>query len=201
MTELGEIVSLISDVHGAAGTLERALAACRREGVETVALLGDLIDRPEQADACALVLAQWRVVGVYGNHEREIALRAEAHGGLCPETVTLLSSLREQVVIGDVCLTHEAAHWGHQHGPLARVLGTVIHHEHYEAFAAARVTFVGHSHVRAARNEHGALDIARGRLELAPRRRYLINPGALTAGQFAIWNRTTDVVTFHQIER
>ncbi|HEU5422283.1 MAG TPA: metallophosphoesterase family protein, partial [Nitrolancea sp.] len=70
MTELGEIVSLISDVHGAAGTLERALAACRREGVETVALLGDLIDRPEQADACALVLAQWRVVGVYGNHER-----------------------------------------------------------------------------------------------------------------------------------
>lgn len=198
MTELGAVVALVSDVHGAAGTLERALDECRREGVETVALLGDLFDRPEQADACAAALAGWCVVGVYGNHEREIALQAEAQGGLRPETVALLSSLREHVVACDVCFTHEAAHWGQHHGPLARLLGTATHHE---PCASARLTFVGHSHVRAARNEHGALDIARGRLELAPQRRYLINPGALTAGQFAIWNRTTDVVTFHHIER
>ena len=197
MRELGLAVALISDVHGAAGTLERALELCRQEGVESVALLGDLIDRPEQADACAVALMDWHVVGVYGNHEREIALQAAERGGLRRETVELLSSLQEHVVICDACFTHEAAHWAHQHGPLARLLVAL----HHEPWAGARLTFVGHSHVRTARNQHGALDIARGRLTLAPHHRYLINPGAVTAGQFAVWNREMDVVTFHQIER
>jgi predicted phosphodiesterase len=195
--ELGRVVAVISDVHGAAGTLERALAECRREGAETVALLGDLVDRTEQADACAAALAGWPVVGVYGNHEREIALEAEDHGGLAPETVALLSSLREHLTVGDVCFAHEMAHWGLHHGPLARLLEVV----HHDPCAAARITFVGHSHVRAARDEHGALDINRGSLTLSPRRRYLINPGALTAGQFALWDRAAQVVTFHHVER
>lgn len=195
--ELGSVVALFADVHGAAGTLGRALAACRRQGAETIALLGDLVDRAEQADACAVALAGWPVVGVYGNHEREIALAAADHGGLRPETVALLSTLREHVVVGEVCFAHEAGHWGLSHGPLARLIEAV----HHDPCGAARVTFVGHTHVRAARDEHGALDIHHGSLTLSPRRRYLINPGALTAGQFALWNREEQLVTFHQLER
>ena len=197
--EIGRVVALISDVHGAAGTLERALAECRREGAETVALLGDLVDRAEQADACAAALGGWPVVGVYGNHEREIALEAEHHGALAPETVALLSSLREHVTVGEVCFAHEMAHWGlrHTHSPLARLIEVV----HHDPCTTARITFVGHSHVRAARDEHGALDIHHGRLALAAHRHYLINPGALTAGQFALWDREAHVVTFHHVER
>ncbi|HVX28829.1 MAG TPA: metallophosphoesterase family protein, partial [Nitrolancea sp.] len=74
---LGEKVALFADVHGAHTTLRRALEQCREVHVTTVALLGDLIDRPEQADQCALALEEWDVVGVYGNHEREIAMEAE----------------------------------------------------------------------------------------------------------------------------
>jgi len=193
--KLGAVVGLFADVHGAHGTLSRALDECRAEGVTTIALLGDLIDRTEQADACALALAAWYVVGVYGNHEREIALAAARQEvGLRDETTRLLSDLRERVVIEDVCLTHEGDAWG-QVNPLLRVLGAPESSER----GGARLTFSGHTHYRSARDERGPIDIARGKLTLDPRRRYLINPGALAIGQFAIWNRTTQVIEFRQV--
>ena len=64
--------------------------------MRTIALLGDLLDRTEQADACAEALAGWDVVGVYGNHEREIALAAAREVDLRAETVRLLSGLRRK---------------------------------------------------------------------------------------------------------
>ena len=193
---LGAVVGLFADVHGAHGTLSRALAECRAEGVVTIALLGDLIDRTEQADACALALAEWHVVGVYGNHEREIALAAARQEvDLRDETIRLLSDLRERIVIDDVCLTHEGDEW-RQVNPLLRVLGAP---ESPERDDGARITFAGHTHYRSARDERGTIDIARGRLTLDPRRCYLINPGALAVGQFAIWDRTTQVIEFRQV--
>lgn len=192
---LGAVVGLFADVHGAHRTLRQALTACRAEGVETIALLGDLIDRTEQADACAQALAGWHVVGVYGNHEREIALAARQEVDLRDETIRLLSDLRERVVIEEVCLTHEGDAWG-QANPLLRVLGAP---ESPERDDGARITFAGHTHYRSARDERGTIDIARGRLTLDPRRRYLINPGALAVGQFAIWNRTTQIIEFRQV--
>lgn len=194
---LGNRVALFADVHGAHATLARALELCRDVDVATVALLGDLIDRPEQADKCMLALAGWEIVGVYGNHEREIAVDVEAYRGtLREETLELLSRLRERVVLGDVCLTHEEEQWG-QHDLLARLRH---HTESNGDRPAARITFAGHTHFRSARDEHGPLDIARGRLNLSERRRYLINPGALASGQYAIWDRELHIVSFYQIE-
>ena len=191
-------VGLFADVHGTIATLREALAACRAEGVRTIALLGDLLDRTEQADPCAEAFDGWEVVGVYGNHEREIALAA-ARGAvdLREETIRLLSGLQEEVTIGDVLLTHDAEQWGHHQSPLARLLH---HTEAHGEEAKARITFAGHTHFRQVRDERGTIDITRGRLVLDPRRRYLINPGALAAGQFAIWDRTTQVIQFRQIE-
>ncbi len=194
--KLGAVVGLFADVHGAHGTLSRALVECRAEGVTTIALLGDLIDRTEQADACALALATWHVVGVYGNHEREIALAAARQEvDLHDETIRLLSDLRERVVIEDVCLTHEGDEWA-QVNPLLRVLGAP---EAPASKSDSRITFSGHTHYRSVRDERGTIDIARGRLTLDPRRRYLINPGALAIGQFAIWDRTTPVIEYRQV--
>jgi predicted phosphodiesterase len=193
---LGAVVGLFADVHGAHRTLSQALKECRAEGVATIALLGDLIDRTEQADACARALADWHVVGVYGNHEREIALAAARQEvDLRDETIRLLSDLRKRVVIEGVCLTHEGDEWG-QVNPLLRVLGAP---ETPADDTDARITFAGHTHYRSARNERGTIDIARGRLTLDPRRRYLINPGALAIGQFAIWDRTTQIIEFRQV--
>ena len=121
--DLGRIVGVFADVHGAHGTLGRALEQCREAGAETVALLGDLFDRLEQADPCASALAGWAVVGVYGNHEREAALVAAAgRVSLRADTVRLLSALRERVVVGEACLLHEVASW-ERHDPGARFFG------------------------------------------------------------------------------
>ena len=195
MTEarLGHVVGIFADVHGSYGTLERALAECAAAGVTTVALLGDLFDREEQADLAVAPLLGWDVVGVYGNHEREIALAA-ANGEieLRPETISLLSGLEERVVLGDICFTHEQEQWGVD--PLAQGRRTAP-----TDGVLPRLTFAGHTHFRAARDERGPIDLGRGRLVLSAVRRYLINPGALADGRFAIWDRLSALIHFRQI--
>jgi predicted phosphodiesterase len=195
---LGSVVGIFSDVHGATRTLTRALASCEMLGVETIVLLGDLFDRPEQADGCAQALAGWRVVGVYGNHEREVALAAGA-GELClqEETVHFLSGLREDILIEDVHLTHEVHHWAPD-DPMARMFGRGSGTNGHAP--RARVTLTGHTHYRQARDERGVLDIARGSLALDAGRRYLINPGALMIGQYAVWNRNEAILYFRNVE-
>jgi predicted phosphodiesterase len=197
LAELGTIVALFADVHAETRSLERALEQCHTSGVETIALLGDLFDRAEEADICAAVLAEWHVTGVYGNHEREIALAAAA--GEIPlqvDTIAMLSQLHERIVIDEVCFVHEEERWGHV-DPIARMFHR---HEANGHHSSARITFAGHTHFRSARDERGHLDVARGTLKLEEHRRYLINPGALAAGQYAIWNRETKIIEFHQIE-
>ena len=194
--QLGRIIGLLADIHGAQRTLLAALAGCRAAGAEQIALLGDLFDRAEQADGCARALAGWPTIGVWGNHEREIAQAATAGGALAPETVRLLARLGERVIVGDVCLTHEAAQWG-RGTTLARLSkGAARGESQPDQEDHARITFVGHTHHRAARDEHGPLDLGRGVLTLAPTRRYLINPGALVAGQYAVWDRGAGTVRF-----
>ncbi len=194
---LGNKVALFADIHGAHQTLANALERCHEAGVSTIALLGDLIDRTEQANACAAALMGWDVIGVYGNHEREIALAADQlRDELRAETLELLGRLKERVVIDDVCLLHEVEHWGRL-DPLDHLFHRVKPNGHE---SRAHITFAGHTHFRHARDEHGPIDIARGRLTINQRRRYLINPGALATGQYAIWDREAQVILFDQVE-
>lgn len=191
---LGAIFGVFADIHGEHRLLARALAACRAEGVETIALLGDVVDRAEQADACALALAGWPVVGVYGNHDLEIA-QAAARGAIAlrPAAVRLLGGLREIVEFGDVRLTHAQEQWGTN--PFERFHGTVAN----GALPEPRLTFAGHTHFRAARDDRGPIDVGRGTLTLDARRRYLINPGALADGRFIVWDRAAGIVRFRQV--
>lgn len=194
---LGRSVALFADVHGADATLSRALEICRAEGVETVALLGDLYDRLDQADAVVRPLLGWHVVGVLGNHEAEAALVAPA-GTLRPETRDLLARLCQRLVCdsGEFCLLHEDDGWG-RHDPLAALFGTgsPANGRRFPAW----ITFHGHTHFRHARDDRGPLEIGGGRIVLDPERRYLINPGALTSGQFAVWDREAASVRFWDV--
>lgn len=192
---LGRVVGLFADVHGSLPNLTGALDRCRAAGVESIALLGDLFDRVEQADGCARALADWHVTGVWGNHEREIALAAAELGVLDAATIAMLQGLDEELVIDDICFAHEVPRWGPD--PLARLFGRAPAPAEADG---ARITFAGHTHYRAARNERGPLDVARGSLTLDPQRRYLINPGALAVGQFAILDRNTGIVSFREVE-
>ncbi|HQZ90167.1 MAG TPA: metallophosphoesterase family protein [Thermomicrobiales bacterium] len=194
----GKRVGVLSDIHGATRVLGLALDVCAREEVETIVLLGDLFDRAEQADATIDLLKSWQVIGVYGNHEREVALAAAAgEVDLKPETIALLTALEEEVRIGDIRLTHEVQRWGSV-DPVARMFGG--HHQDHGDDPAARLTFTGHTHFRQARDERGLLDIGRGVVSIVRERRYLFNPGALQIGQFAIWDREERTVRFRHIE-
>lgn len=197
---LGHTVGVFADVHGSTRTLARALERCADEGVDTIALLGDLFDRHEQADACVEALSGWRVIGVYGNHEREVALAAAlGEIALAHETVRLLSALREEVVLDDVRLAHEVERWGHV-DPIARMFSRSDHANGRRGDEESRLTFAGHTHVRQARDDRGSLDIGRGTVQLDPARRYLINPGALQIGQYVIWDRAEGIVRFRNVE-
>ena len=179
--------------------LGRALDILAHEDVETIALLGDLFDRAEQADATVELLTSWQVIGVYGNHEREVALAAVAgEVDLRPETIALLSALEEEIRVGDIRLTH-VQHWG-QVDPVAMMFGRQRHEHEHEDDPSARLTFTGHTHFRQARDERGVLDIGRGLVSVVRERRYLFNPGALQIGQFAIWDREERTVRFRHVE-
>ncbi len=189
-------IALIADAHGHVNLLTRALDACRKDKVDALIFLGDLIDRSDQADACVDALNGWRAYGVYGNHEKEIiaALAKGADLNLHPQTIQFFSALQDRLVIGDACCVHDelvgatqdpAQNFFRPAPPLARW--------------DARIVFVGHTHHRAAVSDSGPVDIGRGILALNSHRRYVVNPGALFNGQFAIWDRAESVVNFKQV--
>lgn len=190
-------IGVFSDIHGELRALRRALIVCDELGVTSIAVLGDLFDRIEEADRVAVELDGWDVFGVYGNHERDVALAAAAGElTLDARTTALLSKLQAELVVDDVRLLHHPDHGEHE--PLARFFGRApASNGHIESHW---ITFSGHTHVRLARTEHGPLDISRGRISLAPSRRYHVNPGALSIGQFVIWDREEHTIYFHQLE-
>ncbi len=196
MITLPKRLALFADAHGHTDLLQQALRICEQERVEEIVLLGDLIDRSDQADACALALKGWSVSGVFGNHEHEM-MEALAIGddlGLRPETIEMFMSLEPAIVIDDVCFCHDTI-------PLAPVQAP--HHFVNRAIAPAlppyHIVFSGHTHFRHARDEHGPLELSTNSITIRPHRRYRINPGPLTAGQFAIWDRAANLVRFFTV--
>jgi predicted phosphodiesterase len=191
-------IGVFSDIHGELRALERALLACGAAGVGSIAVLGDLFDRVEEADRVAGAFEGWDVFGVYGNHEREVALAAAAGElALLEATTLLLSGLQAEITVGDVRLVHHDGDF--HHDPVAQLFSrsrTANGHSTQTPW----ITFHGHTHVRRARSEHGPLDISRGRISLSRARRYDVNPGALSIGQFIIWDREEQTIRFLQLE-
>jgi predicted phosphodiesterase len=189
-------MALFADAHGHVDHLEKALAVCRQAGVEQVVLLGDLIDRFDQADACALAMTDFRVSGVFGNHEQELidALTIGDDLGLRPETIDMFMGLSENIVVERICFCHD--------GPPAPARNPMDHFFNRASTPVVspyHIVFSGHTHFRHAFDEHGPLDLATSSIRLRRERRYRINPGALTAGQFAIWDREAGLVKFHTV--
>jgi predicted phosphodiesterase len=189
-------LALIADAHGHVDHLEKALSVCRKHDVEHIVLLGDLIDRFDQADACALALADFRVSGVFGNHEQELidALTIGDDLGLRPETIDMFMGLGENIVFERVCFCHDQPP-----APATNPMDQFFNRARAPAVPPYHIVFSGHTHFRHANDEHGPLDLATNRIRLKLERRYRINPGALTAGQFAIWDREAGVVMFHTV--
>ena len=186
----------MADLHGRADLLGRALAVCQAERVDSIVFLGDIIDRDDQANACADALNGWRAWGVYGNHEQQMvaALVMGADLGLRPQTIDFFETLEERIVIGDVCFVHDELDWPRQ-DPVESFFSRASPLDRWRY----HLVFVGHTHHRAAVSASGPLDIAHNLITLDAQRRYIINPGPMVNGQFAIWDRAERVITFKQV--
>jgi predicted phosphodiesterase len=189
-------MALFADAHGHVDLIQRALKVCQQLNIEDIVLLGDLIDRSDQADFCALAMANFKIRGVFGNHEQQMidALSIGDDLGLRPETIDMFMGLEDIIVIDDICFCHDGPPRV-PHNPME----DFFNRSRLPAISPYHIVFSGHTHFRHAYDERGPLDLATNNIQLNPARRYGINPGALTAGQFAIWDRETNVVRFYTV--
>jgi predicted phosphodiesterase len=177
---LSERVAIMSDIHGEHRMLDRALDACRELRVPRIVLLGDLFDRHDQIEQCLQSLAGWNITGVLGNHERD-ALRA-MNGAVVSDEI--VDRLGERLILENALFIHDSLE-----------LNGSANGNNWKP----HIVFAGHTHVRQARDQHGPLDISLGQICLRPDRRYLINPGAIIDGKFAIWDRNASIVRFERV--
>lgn len=176
--------AVISDIHGEHRMLARVLATCRERDVQRIVLLGDLFDRLDQVERCARELSGWSIAGVLGNHEREALAGASNQAPVNGATATLVDSLGDRLHLAEALFVHDELE-------CQTVEATDIERP--------RVVFAGHTHYRQAKDDAGPIDLTLGRIHLREDRRYLINPGAVIDGQFAIWDRHESHVLFERV--
>jgi len=93
-------LGLVGDIHAEDERLAAALAIFRRERVDHVLFVGDVVDGAGDVDRCCALLAASNAIGVRGNHDRwilEDRMRSlpNAHhkDDLAPPSLALLSGL------------------------------------------------------------------------------------------------------------
>jgi putative phosphoesterase len=91
---------LVGDIHAEDERLDAALAIFRRERVDQVLFVGDVVDGKGDVDRCCALLAAANALGVRGNHDRwllEDRMRtlpnAHHRSELAPQSLALLSAL------------------------------------------------------------------------------------------------------------
>jgi predicted phosphodiesterase len=178
-------IAVLSDIHGEHRILKRALERCGMAEVRRVILLGDLFDRCDQVENCLRPFAGWSISGVLGNHERE-ALQSEFQDNprLEGRVGLLVSQFGDRLLLGNALFVHDLLEWKN---------------DPEQSTWTPHVVFAGHTHVRQARDQHGPLDLSLGQIRLRWDRDYLINPGAVADGQFAIWDRKASTVNFQRV--
>jgi predicted phosphodiesterase len=185
--KFGNRIAVISDIHGEHRVLSSVLESCRNADVHAIVLLGDLFDRIEQAQCCFDALSSWPTAGVLGNHELE-ALRHSSTAASVSALPSLIKNLEVEFRLDDALFIHDALDLHHYQRS-----------SHSDDHSPERVVFAGHTHYRSARDERGPIDISLGRIHLRDDRRYVINPGAVVDGQFAIWDRQESLVMFERV--
>ncbi len=186
-------VALISDIHGNLHALDAVLGAIDGESPDAVWCLGDLVGYGPKPNACCSAVAARASVCLAGNHDLgvlgrldidefspEAALAARWTAAVLDEASrALLESLSPQARAEGAGLFHGSPHdpiWEYVLTPEAALL----------AFHSCEddLVLVGHSHVPLAISFadgelEGGLVEGVAQIELAPTRRWLLNPGSV----------------------
>lgn len=149
-TAKSALIGLISDSHGQADALAKALAFLRRKGCHALYHLGDICDslHPEMGDACVGLLREFQVNCVKGNNDHALVVNHEGRKSTSIKagTVDYLRQLPLVIQLRQSLLAHSLPF--EKELGLACMVGTMT--EDYARLFfdkfGDRILFRGHSH-------------------------------------------------------
>lgn len=188
-------LALISDVHSNIQALERVMAELRREKVDLVLNLGDLVGYNASPNECLELLLESEVLSLAGNHdlalldlERARNFNLIAYQAIMWARERVRPEFRE--VLRNLPLTREGPGYLACHGTPSSTDHYISYHFQgkavFNTLRALRyqVCFFGHTHRRAlwyrdVRGKVATVPVTPDKIRLEPSWHYLINPGSV----------------------
>lgn len=101
-------LGLLADIHEHLDFLRIALAWLRRQEVDQIVVLGDIVSTGERLEEACRLLAEVGAIGVWGNHDFGLAKEptADMRRKYSPSALEYLASLKPRLVIDDCLFTH-----------------------------------------------------------------------------------------------
>ena len=193
-------LGLIADVHGNIAALDVALAALRDEGIDRILCAGDLVGYGPFPNECVARVAETGAVCVAGNHDLMAIDRLDdaGAGALARETLAwtrtvltedsrrYLAELPGTARVDDVAMAHGSLDDPTVYVPAGERAAAELRRL-AELHPDASLLVLGHTHSPLAHGEGRGtqLDGRRGRVEIKPGERLLMNPGSV--GQPREW--------------
>jgi hypothetical protein len=199
-------LGLITDVHEHVDNLRAALAHLAQLRVDQVVFIGDVVALCEHLEETCRLLADAKVIGVWGNHDFGLCQEpsAEIRARYSPVVLDFMGSLQPRLVI-------EGCHFSHvepwlnpleildlwffeglpsQHGNLRRIFATTDY----------RLMFGGHLHYWEIATPDRVLDWHGESPIVLDKGRYFVSVGALCEGDFAVLDTETSLLTPLRVE-
>ena len=194
-------LGLITDIHEHVEHLRTALKTFTDHQVDQIVMIGDVFEMGQRIQETCRLLADARVVGVWGNHDYGLCFEPDddTRAKYGEVTMSYMTSLRPRLVVEDCHFSHvepwlnpeEIAELWYfdgppdEHGKLTRIFEAVPN----------RLMFAGHYHKWLLVRPDGIRDWDGESHVILNDGRYFIVIGALCEGRFAILDTETAELT------
>ena len=194
-------IGILADIHGDVDHLKSVLARLRREAVDEIIVLGDVIESRNGSIETVALLKSHDAVGVWGNHELGLCVDAssEIRATYTEPVMDFFATLVPRFELGDLLFSHalpseDAA------DPTSYYLGRRPDEEGGVdpsfALFPHRVIFIGHFHRWFVVTPQTILPWdGTEPIELETDQRYIVGVHAVMNGRFAIFDDSTNVMT------
>ncbi len=194
-------LGLLADIHEHVEYLKAALDQLGEAGVDRIVVLGDVFETGERIEETCELLRSADAIGVWGNHDFGLCVEPtdEIRKSYSPQVLEFFASLLPRLSLGGCHFSHLEP-WLNPHkledlwyfdGPPH---GTLRHDRIFSAIDEP-IALAGHYHAWMAATPDGDLDWnGRQPLRLNDRRHFIVL-GPLFAGDFAVLETDTAVIT------
>jgi predicted phosphodiesterase len=198
-------LGILTDIHEDVTKLKLALQHCRQQGVEQIVLLGDVFENGRDLREAVTLLAEAKVVGVWGNHELGLCHKPDVtiQVRYAGPVLDFMKSLKPRLELDGCLFTHGLPGWDAS-DPAVFYLGEGP--ETTEGLASSfgasdhAVMFTGHFHRWLAATPQGALAWDGGSpICLPSQQRYLVVIAAVCDGWCAVFDTISRELLPHRI--